>query len=697
MNASLERRRAPCGGRANGMRLALDCARNVQAVIDRRMPEAGALASWLAQNAIAFGLDDAAIPADPDNRRGFRGNGIPIEDWRKIDAALASAAALLPADSDAPADQWIAAVGSALGLDALSLRLLAVALHYRLDKRVEGLLDAMSQCRGGTSRLSRDIGLFALLLRASTAEVATRLTSGAKLLGSGLLQLDRHGYLSVQDRLVSLIRQDIPPAADFYDQLLGSGVQEPLPWEAFAHLGQQAEIAACVLSAALAGRESGVSILLYGPPGTGKTSFAATLAARVGARLRPVAEADDDGDEPQRGERLAGLRLAQQLAKPGDTLLLFDEAEDLFVRRSSFDEPVTSSRVFIHRLLEQLAVPVIWTANDIGVLGPAVLRRMTMCLELKVPDLATRTTLWRRMGEAEGIVLADADAARLARLVPAAPAVASGALRATRLVGGGAETARLIVEGVARAVRGGELPAPAPAPDAIYDPVLVNADSDLATLTADLLRPGAPRAVSFLLSGPPGAGKSAWVRHLAGRMGMPVLQKRASDLLDPFVGGTEENIAGAFAEAREAQAFLVFDEADSLLLERADAVRSWEISQVNEMLTWMESHALPFACTTNLAERLDRASLRRFLVKLRFGWLTRAQARLAFRRFFDLPAPVGLDEVRTLTPADFALVRRRAAVRGGEADQTVLLRLLAAECEGRTGGRLPVGFGRAAA
>ena len=50
---------------------------------------------------------------------------------------------------------------------------------------------------------------------------------------------------------------------------------------------------------------------------------------------------------------------------------------------------------------------------------------------------------------------------------------------------------------------------------------------------------------------------------------------------------------------------------DSLLLERADAERSCEISQVNEMLAWMESHELPAACTTNNAERLERASLRR--------------------------------------------------------------------------------------
>jgi len=101
---------------------------------------------------------------------------------------------------------------------------------------------------------------------------------------------------------------------------------------------------------------------------------------------------------------------------------------------------------------------------------------------------------------------------------------------------------------------------------------------------------------------------------------------------------------------------------------------------------------LPFACTTNLAERLDRASLRRFLIKLRFDWLTGLQARLAFRRFFGLAAPCGLDDLRTLTPADFALVRRRAAVRGGEAKPDVLLRLLAAECEGRVGRRGRVGF-----
>jgi transitional endoplasmic reticulum ATPase len=405
-----------------------------------------------------------------------------------------------------------------------------------------------------------------------------------------------------------------------------------------------------------------------------------------------VGEADDDGDEPHRHDRLAGLRLAQRLAAFRNMVLLFDEAEDLFVRRSLlFDEPVTGSRVFIHRLLERMAVPVVWTANDIGALGRSVLRRMTMCIEMKVPNLVTRTRLWRQMGEAEGLELREADAARPARLVPAAPAVAATALRATRLADGDAETARLIVEGVARAVEGGALPVPEPEHDFAYDPALINADCDIAKLIDRSTQPGAERAVSFLFSGPPGSGKSACVRHFAACMGLPVLQKRASDLLNAMLGGTEHNIADAFAEARDTNAFLVFDEADSLLLDRSNAVRSWEVSQVNEMLTWMEDHKLPFACTTNLPDRLDRASLRRFLVKLRLDWLTEAQARLAFQRFFGMPAPPALDGLRTLTPADFALVRRGAALLQATTSAE-LVRLLAAECEGRIGGRLPVGF-----
>ena len=83
------------------------------------------------------------------------------------------------------------------------------------------------------------------------------------------------------------------------------------------------------------------------------------------------------------------------------------------------------------------------------------------------------------------------------------------------------------------------------------------------------------------------------------------------------------------------------------------------MSQVNEMLTWMESHPLPFACTTNFNERLDRATLRRFTFKIAMDYLSTKQARMAFRQYFGMPAPKGVAALRNLTPGDFPVVRRR--------------------------------------
>ena len=68
---------------ASGMRMALDCARSVYEAVDRRMPEAAALANWLRQSAAAFGLPDTAIPDDDPPRRSRR-RGVLIPDWRKI-------------------------------------------------------------------------------------------------------------------------------------------------------------------------------------------------------------------------------------------------------------------------------------------------------------------------------------------------------------------------------------------------------------------------------------------------------------------------------------------------------------------------------------------------------------------------------------------------------------------------------------
>lgn len=670
-----------------GLGLALHTADSILRGIDRRRPEARAVAAWLDGHRQRLGL--------PDGEDFCPGKetytALPLAAWRRVRATITRLLRANDAATDTPAHRWANILGNRLGLTELDRQVLGLALAYAVDESVEHLVDAISRARGGDNNLSADPALLALLLNQPPDRIDAAVLFSGHLLGCGLLEVGDRGSLRVQSQVARLVRRAAVPGDDPFDHLLGPALPAVLPRAAFSHIGAQAGIAAGLLRTAVRQKEPGINILLYGPPGTGKTSFAATLAAEVGARLRAVTEQDSHGNEANRLERLSGLRLAQRLAPLGETVLLFDEAEDGFASGHG-GEAGMPSRVFMHRLLERTPVPVIWTANDIRVLGPAAVRRMTLCVEMKVPSIAARTRLWRELGEKEGVPLPEPEAARLARLVPAAPALAATALRATRLAHGDAGTVQLIVEGTARAVSGHRPTLPDRDHPTTYDPALVHADTDLLALADTLCRPGAPRAMSLLLSGPPGTGKSAWVRHLADRMNLPLLPKRGSDLFGPYVGQTEAAIAAAFAEAREDGAFLLFDEADSLLADRSGATRNWEVSQVNEMLTWMEHHPLPFACTTNLPDRLDPASLRRFLVKVRLDWMTPDQVRAAFRQFFGVAPPRGLDELATLTPADFALVRRRAGLMGMEGDAAAAMRLLAAECEGRIGGRGRMGF-----
>ena len=225
---------------------ALQCARNVYHAVDCRMPEAAALAGWLMENAIAFGLPESAVPDyEASGRRRRRGVG--ATDWEKVGTALEEAASNLPDDGKDTIDCWVAALKDRVALDALEARILALALRYRLDGRVERLCDAISESRGRPTRFRRDAGLIGLLLAASRSAVASRLTGEAKLLASGVLYIESDAKLAPLERLISLIRRDEPPAADIYDQLLGATTTAPLSWDAFAHLGQEAEVAAKVL------------------------------------------------------------------------------------------------------------------------------------------------------------------------------------------------------------------------------------------------------------------------------------------------------------------------------------------------------------------------------------------------------------------------------------------------------------------
>jgi len=592
-------------------------------------------------------------------------------------------------------EQNLLAVGELLRLSEQEQLLMGALVRAKVLPLVEELFEMLEldEIRAGDSTT---MGVLATLLGLTRGELLDAMSPRGRLLASGLFTIDYRSDCQPLPALTRFLQAQAEPLSDVRAALLGDPLLKSLEWEDYDHLRADRDLAGTLLQQAASRQERGIHVLLYGPPGTGKTEFCKTLAAQLGLKLYGVGQADERGQEPSRDERVGSFRLSQKLLEnQNDALLLFDEAEDL-LRADGYDEYLAErpggygSRVFMHKMFEESRVPTLWTVNDPSALGPSVLRRMTFAIEMKVPPAKVRERVWQRLLDREQVSIPAEDVRRLAEDFDAAPAIAAGAVRSARLTSGGSQEIRRAVTSIAKVMRGAESP-PRPVNSVLYDPRLINADLDLAKL-ATRLSGLDTRAFSLCLYGPPGTGKSAYVRWLAREMGLEVIQKRASDLLSKWVGENERNIAAAFAEARDTGAFLVFDEADSLLGDRKSASQGWEISQVNEMLTWMESHEYPFACITNLMSHLDEAALRRFSFKVKFDFLKPDQRELAFQHYFGVAPPAGVREIDSLTPGDYAVVRNRARLLGELDNAAELKKMLEAEVAVKPHARKPMGF-----
>jgi SpoVK/Ycf46/Vps4 family AAA+-type ATPase len=611
-------------------------------------------------------------------------------------AALEEAAAA-PLGVDDPVMDNLRALATDLDLGEIELGILEVVARYTRSYLMEQLCDQLT--RGDVTRA------LGCLLGTSRQAVQASILPNGSLVSCGMVWVDPDenciagscGYLHITQTIDANLDHSFAQFEDLRRAILGTPIEADLSWADFAHLGAERDLLANVLKGAVAQQAKGVNVLLYGPPGSGKTEFCKTVAAELSLTLLSVGDVDGSWNIRSRQARLYELSLAQRLLhRCNDTLLLFDEMEDLPVRPNQRDG---RSKLYLNRLLETNQTPVIWTSNAISCFGSALLRRMTLVIEMKVPGPRDRARLWSRMLQGRALQIPERDLARLAEETEVAPGLAAGALRATELAGGGLLEFEQAIRGVAKAVNHGRPLPPSRSAETEFESTLARSDHDLVRLTARL-QAGTARNFSLCLSGPSGTGKSAYARHLCAALGLTCLQKRASDLLDMYVGESEKAIARAFEEARETEALLIFDEADSLLADRRQARNSWEISQVNEMLTWMESHPLPFCCTTNLADRLDPASLRRFTFNVVFHYLDRQRLALACKTFFGgiFESQSGLlREVlvfQNLTPSDFAMVRRKAALLGCAEDPAELVKMLGATSAAKPGQGAAIGFRR---
>lgn len=548
-------------------------------------------------------------------------------------------------------------------------------LHFTALQRVQSeFCDALDQV-GELTRAST-CRLLAQCLGHPVAAIQAALDDRGKLSRSALLSVDPtriFRFCNKVDMLTGLA-EDLMLEHDDLLSLFGTSIVPArvprLTLAHFPHLAEDITLLQGYLTAAGRLQQPGVNVLVHGRPGTGKTEFVRALVHAVGARLLEIPTEEPSG-KPRAGRaRFESFRFAQSLLAGADrTVLLFDEVEDVFNDgpKARDDEGNTSGvKGWVNQLLEHNRVPTFWVTNHLRAIDPAYRRRFDYVLHLDMPPSSVR----RRVIDEHttGLALTARWRESAASHLDMAPAVVERAAKVSTLVCNvlpdlePAQVLSRLMNNTLDALGATRLPSGDGDASINYRLDLLNADCDLQRLQDGLGRVGEGR---LCLYGPPGTGKTAFGRHLAQALDRPLLVKRASDILSPYVGMAERNIAQMFREAQADGAVLLLDEADSLLRERQGAQRSWEVTQVNEMLTQMEGFRGIFIASTNLMDSLDAAAMRRFDARIRLGYLGPEQAWEMFvwtaqvlKLSHTGDVRQELDRLVNLTPGDFASVER---------------------------------------
>ena len=146
--------------------------------------------------------------------------------------------------------------------------------------------------------------------------------------------------------------------------------------------------------------------------------------------------------------------------------------------------------------------------------------------------------------------------------------------------------------------------------------------------------------------GPPGTGKTRAALGIALRLGKPLYQVDYSAVISKYLGDTAKHIKAAFQAAREQDAVLFFDEADSLLSKRVSTGESCSTSinqNRNCLMQELDRFDGVVIVTTNLFENYDPALLRRIQRHIKFRLPDASMRRELFALHLPNPDRVQAD------------------------------------------------------
>lgn len=239
------------------------------------------------------------------------------------------------------------------------------------------------------------------------------------------------------------LAQRIEPVATWDDLVLPRTQLQTLH-EIAVHVRRRMTVYETWGFAAKCARGLGISALFAGVSGTGKTMAAEVLANEL--RLDVYRIDLSAVVSKYIGETEKNLRRVFDAAEEGGAILLFDEADALFGKRSevkdSHDRYANIEVSYLLQRMEAYQGLAILTTNLKSALDTAFLRRIRFILHFPFPDAAQRAEIWRRIFPCQ-TPTENLDAAKLARLNVAGGNIRNIALNAAFLAADADEPVRM--------------------------------------------------------------------------------------------------------------------------------------------------------------------------------------------------------------------------------------------------------------
>ena len=184
------------------------------------------------------------------------------------------------------------------------------------------------------------------------------------------------------------------------------------------------------------------------------------------------------------------------------------------------------------------------------------------------------------------------------------------------------------------------------------------------------------KAVSVLLCGPPGTGKTMTAHILSSELGLPLYHVNLSQIMDKYIGETEKHLEEIFTNAERSNIILFFDEADSVFSKRSEVTDSkdkYANNEVSYILQRLEAYDGIVILSTNYMNNIDPAFIRRIRYVINFRLPDENERREIWRKAIPEECPTGM--------IDFDFLAQRFELSGSDIKNAVLTAVFYAASE----------------